>query len=183
MISSDKALLVIDMQQGLFRGPVAPHSADSVLENICLLIAKARQDRVPIFFARHTGPDDSPFSEQSPLTQLIAEMDVDAGRDTIFVKKYPSCFRDTTLLHHLEQAGVKQLVIAGMKTEFCVDTTCRAAPERGFKTVLISDAHTTMDSECLSASDIISHHNATLGGPFVTLSTTAEWHFDSDKNA
>ncbi len=50
MISSDKALLVIDMQQGLFRGPVAPHCADNVLENICLLIAKARQDRVPIFF-------------------------------------------------------------------------------------------------------------------------------------
>ena len=181
MISSDNALLVIDMQQGLFRGPVAPHSSDSVLENICLLIAKARQDRVPIFFARHTGPDDSPFSEQSPLTQLIAEMDVDAGRDIIFVKKYSSCFRDTILLHHLEQAGVKQLVIAGMKTEFCVDTTCRAASALGWRTVLISDAHSTMDNERLSAPDIIGHHNITLAGPFVTLSTAAEWHFSAEK--
>jgi uncharacterized membrane protein len=56
-----------------------------------------------------------------------------------------------------------------MKTEFCVDTTCRAAPEHGFRTVLISDAHTTMDNKYLSASEIIAHHNVTLAGPFVTL--------------
>jgi nicotinamidase-related amidase len=63
----------------------------------------------------------------------------------VFIKKYPSCFRDTELQLQLSQRGVKQLVIAGMKTEFCVDTTC-AAPEHGFRTVLISDAHTTMDN-------------------------------------
>ena len=74
--------------------------------------------------------------------------------------------------------GVKQLVIAGMKTEFCVDTTCRAAPELGFTTVLISDAHTTIDNPHLSAHEIIGHHNRTLAGPFVALSTAADWRFD-----
>ncbi len=39
MISSENALIVIDMQQGLFRGPTSPHSARAVLSNICLLIA------------------------------------------------------------------------------------------------------------------------------------------------
>lgn len=181
MISSENALLVIDMQQGLFHGPVSPHSADTVLSNICLLIAKARQAQVPVFFARHTGPDDSPFSKQSPLTLLIPEMDVNAERDIVFIKKYPSCFRDTDLNLQLVQRGVKQLVIAGMKTEFCVDTTCRAAKELGFRTVLISDAHTTMDNEHLSANQIIDHHNVTLAGPFVTLSNAADWSFASNK--
>lgn len=41
MVSSDNALLIIDMQQGLFRGPVSPRSADAVLANIRLLIANA----------------------------------------------------------------------------------------------------------------------------------------------
>ena len=100
-------------------------------------------------------------------------------QDVVFTKRYPSCFRDTVLLRELNQRGIKQLVIAGMKTEFCVDTTCRAAPELGFRTVLISDAHTTMDNDCLSASDIIAHHNSTLAGPFVTLSTARDWLFST----
>ncbi|SFF32966.1 Nicotinamidase-related amidase [Phytobacter palmae] len=181
MISSENALLVIDMQQGLFSGPSSPHCADSVLSNICLLIKKARQAQVPVFFARHTGPDDSPFSEQSPLTQLIPEMRVNAELDVVFIKKYPSCFRNTCLQLQLGKRGIKQLVIAGMKTEFCVDTTCRAAPELGFRTVLISDAHTTMDNRYLAANEIINHHNTTLAGPFVTLATAADWSFYSEK--
>ena len=108
---------------------------------------------------------------------MIREMDVNAEQDIVFVKKYPSCFRDTDLQRQLSQRGVKELVIAGMKTEFCVDTTCRAAPELGFTTVLISDAHTTMDNEHLSASEIIGHHNVTLAGPFVALATAADWSF------
>lgn len=57
---SDNALLIIDMQQGLFRGPVSSCSAEAVLANIRLLIAHARHAQVPVFFARHVGPDDSP---------------------------------------------------------------------------------------------------------------------------
>ncbi|RMA89342.1 MULTISPECIES: cysteine hydrolase family protein [Enterobacter] len=175
---SDNALLIIDMQQGLFRGPVSPCSTDAVLANIRLLIANARHAQVPIFFARHVGPDHSPFSAQGPLTQLIPELDV-KEQDIVFTKRYPSCFRDTELLRELNQRGIKQLVIAGMKTEFCVDTTCRAAPELGFRTVLISDAHTTMDNAHLSATDIIAHHNSTLAGPFVMLSTASGWNFNT----
>jgi nicotinamidase-related amidase len=175
---SDNALLIIDMQQGLFRGPVSPCSVDAVLANIRLLIANARHAQVPVFFARHVGPDDSPFSAQGPLTQLIPELDV-TEQDVVFTKRHPSCFRDTELLRELNQRGIKQLVIAGMKTEFCVDTTCRAAPELGFRTVLISDAHTTMDNAHLSATDIIAHHNSTLAGPFVMLSTASGWHFNT----
>ena len=99
---SDNALLIIDMQQGLFRGPVSPCSADAVLANIRLLIANARHAQVPVFFARHVGPDDSPFSAQGPLTQLIPELDV-KEQDVVFTKRHPSCFRDTELLRELNQ--------------------------------------------------------------------------------
>jgi hypothetical protein len=47
----------------------------------------------------------------------------------------------------------------------------------GFTAVLISDAHTTIDNPHLSAKDIIGHHNRTLAGPFVALSTAADWRF------
>ncbi|ERK16388.1 Isochorismatase [Pantoea sp. AS-PWVM4] len=169
------ALLIIDMQQGLFHGPHIPYAASSVLSNIRLLIKKARASGTPLFFARHTGPDGSPFSEQSPLTQLIPELNVNVEQDSVFIKKYPNCFRDTVLLQQLKLSNIDQLVIAGMKTEICVDTTCRAAFDAGFKVVLVSDAHTTIDNPALTADNIIRHHNQTLAGPFVSLVSTEEW--------
>jgi nicotinamidase-related amidase len=171
------ALLIIDMQQGLFHGPQIPYAASAVLANIRLLIKNARASGTPLFFARHTGPAGSPFSEQSPLTQLIPELDVNVEQDSVFIKKYPNCFRDTELLQQLKQSNIDQLIIAGMKTEFCVDTTCRAAFDAGFNVVLVSDAHTTMDSPALTADNIVRHHNQTLAGPFVSLVTTEEWVF------
>jgi hypothetical protein len=68
-----------------------------------------------------------------------------------------------------------------MKTGLCVDITCRAAPELGYRTVLISGTHTTMDNSYLAANEIINHHNATLAGPFVTHAIAAGWSFYSDK--
>ena len=177
MAIPESALLVIDMQRGLFYGDPAPHAADSVLSNILLLTEKAKLAGASVFFARHTGPDNSPFSEQSPLTQLIPELIVHTEKDRIFIKKFPSCFRETELLPAIRQRGIKRLIISGMKTEFCIDTTCRMAAELGFQVVMISDAHTTVNSDHLSAEQIIAHHNRTLAGPFVSLETAAEFDF------
>lgn len=77
----------------------------------------------------------------------------------------------------LTEAGIEELAITGMKTEFCVDTTCRAAPGLGIPTVLIADAHTTMDNDSLTAAQIIQHHNITLAGSFVTLDHTEHYDF------
>lgn len=56
MLLSKYALLIIDMQQGLFHGPVSPYSANQVLSNICLLIEKARQAQVPVFLPGTQAP-------------------------------------------------------------------------------------------------------------------------------
>ncbi|ORM65475.1 cysteine hydrolase [Pantoea rodasii] len=172
-----KALLIIDMQHGLFFAPQQPFAAEITLANVNILIEHARGKNIPIFAARHTGPEGSPFAENSPLTQLIPQMAINAERDAMFVKRYPNCFRDTTLLASLQQAGIEELVIVGMKTEFCVDTTCRAAADLGFRVTLISDAHTTVDNGQISAQQIIAHHNQTLAGPFVQLATAADYPF------
>ncbi|MGK3135382.1 cysteine hydrolase family protein [Pantoea trifolii] len=172
-----KALLVIDMQNGLFHATPAPFAAESVLANINQLIALAHQAHAPVFFARHTGPDGSPFAESGPLTQLIPELQMDAAHDQVFVKRYPNCFRDTELLSALKSADIQELVIVGMKSEYCVDTTCRAAADLGFRVVLIEDGHTSVDNGVLSAEQIIAHHNQTLAGPFLQLVSSAAYAF------
>ena len=171
------ALLIIDMQTGLYDGPEKPFERERVLATINLLILRARLSGAPIFVAHHTGPAGSPIEAGSPLWQLCHGLEVDESRDHLFNKTRPSCFLGTNLEAQLKAAQVNELVIVGMKTQFCLDTTCRVAVELGFAVVLPEDGHTCMDTPALKAEAIIEHHNATLAGAFVKRARAAEISF------
>ena len=166
------ALLILDMQVGLFHGPEQPWQGQRVLANINRLIDAARVAQVPIFAARHTGPAGSPIAPGSAAWQLLPELGVDPARDRVFNKSRPSAFFNTDLRQWLQHAAIDELLIVGMKTQYCVDTNCRMAAEFGFKPLLVSDAHTCMDTPQLAAHAIVEHHNLTLGGAFAALCTT-----------
>ena len=55
------------------------------------------------------------------------------------------------------------VIISGMQTQYCVDTTTRRAFSEGYKVTLVSDAHSTFDTEVLRAEDIVKHHNVVFG--------------------
>lgn len=175
--NAPRALLVIDMQVGLFNGPDKPYQREQVLDHVNQLIRRARQSSAPIFALRHTGPAESPIAVGSPFWQLLPTLEVDEQQDCVLDKARPSCFTGTDLAERLHQAGVSELVIVGMKTQYCVDATCRAAADLGFTALLVEDAHTCMDTPHLGARKIIDHHNATLSGAFVTLARTADVRF------
>ncbi|ALI03532.1 hydrolase [Pseudomonas sp. FW306-02-F02-AA] len=171
------ALLIIDMQVGLFYGPDKPHDGERVLANIRQLIHRAREREVPIYAVRHTGPEGSPIEAGSPFWQLLPELELDANVDTLFDKTRPNCFLGTRLAQQLTNASINHVFIVGMKTQYCIDSTSRAAAEQGLQVTLVADAHTCMDTAALSAKMIIEHHNATLGGAFVKLMNTADARF------
>ena len=171
------ALLIIDMQVGAFTGPEPLWEGARVLATINGLIERARNAGAPVFAVRHTGPAGSLLAPGSPAVQLVAGLDVDAGRDHVFDKTRPSCFQGTNLGSELERLGIDELVIAGIKTQYCIDTTCRAAAERGLAVVLVEDGHTCTDTPLLDARRIVAHHNATLRGPFARVVPAAEVRF------
>jgi nicotinamidase-related amidase len=170
------ALLILDMQVGLFHGPHKPWAGEALLNTLNSLLSKARQARAPIFLARHIGPPGSPIEPGSPLTQLVREL-VLLGDEVIFEKCRPNAFAMTDLADRLQACGSQGVVIAGMKTQYCVDSTCRAARDLGFDTVLIADGHTCSDTPALKAEHIVAHHNATLAGPFCRVVQAADWSF------
>lgn len=170
------ALLIVDMQVGLFHGPQQPFEGQRVLDNINQLIHRARQAGAPVIAVRHTGPQGSPIAVGSPSWQLLTQLQL-TDADHRIDKSRPNCFVGTGLAEHLKARQIDELVIVGMKTQYCIDSTCRAAMDLGFAAVLAEDAHTCMDTPSLPAQAIIDHHNATLNGAFARCLKTAEIGF------
>lgn len=170
------ALLILDMQVGLLHGPDKPQGGEALLATLNKLLDKARSAGAPIFLARHIGPPGSPLDAVSPLTQLVPELMLQ-GDEVIFEKSRPNAFARTALADQLHALGVQGVVIAGMKTQYCVDSTCRAARDSGFDAVLIADGHTCSDTPELKAEAIVAHHNATLAGPFCRVIPAEAWCF------
>ncbi|PLR39526.1 cysteine hydrolase [Chimaeribacter californicus] len=164
-----QALLVIDMQNGLFFADPPPFGRDALLENINTLIDHFHQTGQPVVFIRHTGPAGSPIAEGTALWSLVADLHIDEQQDKMINKHRTGCFEETPLAAWLQAQDVGEVVITGLKTQYCIDTACRTAAGQGFRVVLAADAHSCMDTADLTASQIIRHHNTTLHGAFARV--------------
>ena len=168
------ALLIIDVQNAMFSYEDATlFNADEVLNNIYHLLSNARSTNTPVIFIQHTSKKDDEFKEGTITWEIHPKL-TPLETENIVQKTTWDSFHETSLHDVLKEQQIETLVIAGMQTEFCVDTTCRRAFSMGYKSILVKDAHSTFDQETLTASQIIEHHNATLGGRFVQLKTTDE---------
>jgi|SRR5882724_11994913 len=162
------ALLLIDIQQGLFTPPLVPRHGDAVVARIAAVLHRARIRKVPIFHVRHDGGTGSPLSKGSPGWHHHLAV-APAEGEPVIEKRHSSAFHDTELHAMLSRLGIEHLVIAGLQSEYCVDSACRTAAALGYRVSLVEDGHTTFDTPILSAAQIIAHHNHTLGGSIVEL--------------
>jgi len=172
-----QALIVIDVQQGLCEGPDAAYETDDLIARINTLTAGARAAGVPVFFVQHEGAGGY-LAHGSRAWQLPAAL-LALPTDGYVRKTTPDSFLRTDLQDRLATLGVTRLVVCGMHTEFCVDTTTRRALALGYPVTLVADAHTSAGNAVLSAPQVIAHHNATLTnissfGPRVSAVATNE---------
>jgi nicotinamidase-related amidase len=156
-----QALLVIDVQEALCRGEYAVFDAQGLVGRVNAMASAARAAQAPVIFLQHEskGPLLRHGSAGWQLAQGLHAVD---GDDYFVRKTTPDSFLHTNLDALLSTLNVKALVIAGLQSEFCVDTTTRSALARGFPVVLVSDAHSTMDNGVLTAAQISAHHTKTL---------------------
>lgn len=156
------ALLVIDVQRGLFNETPRPHDGEEVIDRINTLSEKARQADIPVIFVQHERQEGS-LVYLSPSWELALGLDV-LPTDSYVRKTTPDSFNKTELKPMLDKMKIKHLIVCGFASEFCVDTTVRRAAALGYKVTLVSDAHTTYDRAHAPAISIIRHENATLSG-------------------
>lgn len=154
-----EALLIIDVQNGMFEEGV--FNGENLLQNINHLITKARAANTPIFYVQHNEAQGGSLEYGTKGWEIHPDLSPKT-EDMIIQKTTPDSFFNTSLDEKLKSRGIENLYITGIQTELCVDTTCRRAFSQGYRVTLVSDAHSTFDSEELTAQQIINHHNNTL---------------------
>jgi nicotinamidase-related amidase len=157
-MADNTALLVIDMQNALVE---SAWNAEQTIDSIRTLIERARQTDTPIIFIQHETSKYPPMSYGADGWQIHPAL-TPAASEVAIRKRAADSFYETELQDALESRGIKQIIVSGMQTECCVDTTCRAALSRGFDVLLAADAHTTEDNDMFTAAQMIAFTNHAL---------------------
>jgi len=162
------ALLLIDLQEANFsyQPPIA--EGQHLLDQASLLLQRARQTGVPVIFIQNDGPSDGIDAPFTPGWEIHPSLTPLPG-EIVIRKTTPDSFYKTELHDRLQALGVQTLIVAGLQTEFCIDTSVRSAFSHGYHVILVQDAHSTWDSTPLTALQIIEHHNGVLGAVFAEL--------------
>jgi len=167
----DVALLVIDVQQGLFAKSIPVYHADDLLKNIGTLVDRAHRAGVPVFYVQHSS--EKILVEGSDEWQLHPQLRP-LKKDRIIHKHHGSAFQDTSLGEELEARRIKRLVVMGLVTHGCVRATCVDASRRGYQVTLVSDGHSNFHKQ---AARVIAEWNQKLSGGIAQLKPTQEIDF------
>jgi bifunctional isochorismate lyase/aryl carrier protein len=145
--SQSCALLVIDMQRHFLDGEMVP-SAPAVIPHINRLIDAFRRANRPVLFTRHLNRKDDAgmmeewwnglISSDDPNSQLDKRVNV--GVSTVINKTQYGAFYKTELEAMLRRDNITQVVVCGVVTHLCCETTARCAFLRGFSVVFPPDA-------------------------------------------
>ena len=174
------ALLVIDVQRGFDDAAHWGARDNPACEtNIAALIAHWRGRGRPLVYVRHDST--TPGSPLAPGTDGNAFKDTVTGTpDLLVTKSVNSSFHGTPDLHAWLQAeGIERVVIAGISTNHCCETTARVAGNLGYDTYFAIDAthsfdRTGLDGIRVPAATLASITANNLHGEFATVVTTAD---------
>ncbi|MGG1661798.1 cysteine hydrolase family protein [Brevibacillus sp. NRS-1366] len=158
-MSTNTALLIIDVQAFLIDHAFQGHA---LVERIQKLLTRARDSQIPVLYIQHCESEGE-FEIGTPTWQIHQTI-TPKEHEPVIRKFACDSFLDTTLRDELESREINHLVIAGLQTEYCIDTTSRRAISLGYDVTLVNNCHSTLDSPVLKAEQIIAHHNALLNG-------------------
>lgn len=165
------ALLVIDVQTALMEDAI--YQKELFLTSLKKTIEICRRDGIEVIYIQHEEPAGSPFERGTHGWELYSEIAPEAGEE-VFRKQVNSAFRNTGLHEYLTSKGICNLILTGLMTEYCFDTTCRVAFELGYNSLIPKEMNSTMDSDELTAEQIHSFLNHLWDQRFGKVISTEE---------
>jgi len=151
------ALVLIDLQHGIAGRPLAPYSAADAIARAAQLAAALRARggtvayvRVDVAQVLHL-PVDAPMRDPSapPPPAIASEIVPESGyqpTDLLITKRQWGAFYGTELDQQLRRRRIRTLVLGGIATNFGVESTARAAFDRGYELIFVDDAMSSVSA-------------------------------------
>jgi nicotinamidase-related amidase len=187
------ALVVIDVQESFRR--LANWEAVSnpeIADRVARLVTAAREKGDLVVWVLHAEPGSGGvFDPELGHVRLIDGLKPEPG-EPVVTKTSHNAFTTTNLQQVLTRHGVGELVISGIRTEQCCETTARVGSDLGYQVVFVTDATAThpiehwqapagrtlaeilADPRTLSTDEITARTEYALAGRFARIATVEE---------
>lgn len=151
------ALIVVDLQKAIVARETAPHAAADVVQRSAALAAALRQRGGTVVYVHAlVGEMRSPIADKprprptSPpppeAWEIVPEAGFQSG-DVLVAKRQWGAFYGTDLDLQLRRRGIRTLIMAGIASNFGVESTARDAAERGYELIFVEDAMSSLSAE------------------------------------
>ena len=153
------ALVLIDLQNSNVARELAPHSSQLVVENSAKLAQALREKggtvvyvrvlvnellRLPADISVARDPSAPPLPAEA--SELVAQAGAQSG-DIVIAKRQWGAFHGTELDLQLRRRGIRTIIMGGIATNFGVESTARAASDRGYALIFAHDAMSSIKAE------------------------------------
>lgn len=189
----NRALVVIDVQESFRQRPSwAVVSTPDIVGRVSRLVAASRSAGDLVIWVLHTEPGTgTPFDPVTGHVRLMYGLEALEGEPTI-AKTSNNAFTTTNLQQLLTSEGVRELVVCGIQTERCCETTARVAADLGYDVTFVTEATATFpiahrdaprdrpiddvlaDPRTLATADVMEHTEYSLAGRFAEIRTLDE---------
>jgi nicotinamidase-related amidase len=188
-----RALLVIDVQESFRPGPLWPAiSNPGIARDVGRLVDGARAGGDLVVWVLHAEPGSgTPFDPARGHVRYLDPLTPRAGEPQL-TKTSHNAFTTTSLQRLLTRAGIAEVIVCGIRTEQCCETTARVASDLGYQVTFVTEATAThpiahrdapagqtvgellSDPRTLPAGAVIERTEYALAGRFAAIATIAE---------
>ncbi|MDA3644452.1 isochorismatase family protein [Saccharopolyspora indica] len=189
----NRALLVVDVQESFRQRPLwQAISNPGIVTRVNRLVDLARAEGDLVVWVLHSEPGSGGVFDPVNGHNRLQEGLVPADGEPLLTKTSHNAFTTTNLHQLLTQRGIRELRVAGIRTEQCCETTTRVASDLGYDVTFVTDATATnpiahrdapadqtvaellADPRTLHSAEIIARTEYALSGRFATIRTVAE---------
>jgi nicotinamidase-related amidase len=188
-----RALLVIDVQESFRQGPLwRAISNPAIAADVARLVDGARANGDLVVWVLHTEPGSgTPFDPASGHVRYLEPLSPRAGEPQL-TKTSHNAFTTTNLQQLLTERGITEVIVCGIRTEQCCETTARVASDLGYRVTFVTEATATSpiahreapqgrtveellaDPRTLPVGAVIERTEYALAGRFATIATIKE---------
>jgi len=180
----NEVLILIDIQNIYFvEGVWKLHKPEKAAKKAAIILKQFRDENKPVIHVKHMFKVNG-----DPNGDYLLDFNnavIPQKSEAIIIKHYPNAFLKTTLKKTLDKLQADRLVIIGMMSHMCIDTTVRAAQDYNYKVTVVDDACTTMDlvwnGKSIAAEIVHNSIMAALSGVFADVVMLTDYLSDGKK--